>query len=166
MREAIGSAFIVNLILVFIGVISALLVGSISYSKAYKIKDRIVYVIEKYDGYTTCDMNDSKSMCAQKEIDKQLKSIGYKVGTGSTFNCETILQRRYGSNYKTENLVHGADLGYNQYNYCVYKNKYDSSPGDYYTVITFMEFDIPLIGGLLKFPISGETSLIYEPIDN
>ena len=46
MREAIGSAFLVNLILVFMGVISALIVGSISYSKAYKAKDRIIYVIE------------------------------------------------------------------------------------------------------------------------
>ena len=166
MREAIGSAFIVNLILIFIGVISALLIGSISYSKAYKVKDRIVYVIEKYDGFTTCDMSNSNENCAQKEIDKKLKSIGYKVGTGGSFNCESIFSRRYGEKYESENLLHGKDLGYNQYNYCVYKNKYQSSPGSYYSVVTFMEFDIPLIGGLLKFPISGETSLIYDVIDN
>ena len=157
MREAIGSAFLVNMILLFIGVISALLIGSISYSKAYKVKDRIIYVIEKYDGFSTE---------AQTEIDKQLKSIGYKVGSGSNFNCEAIFKRRYGSNYDSNNLLHGANLGYNQYNYCVYRNHYDSSPGTYYTVITFMEFDVPLIGNYLKFPISGETSLVYDVIDN
>ncbi len=157
MREAIGSAFIVNLILIFIGVISALLIGSISYSKAYKIKDRIIYVIEKYDGF---------SDAAQTEIDKQIISIGYKLNDGNSRNCENLFRRRYGSNYNAANLVHGAALGTNQYNYCVYKNHYESSPGSYYTVVTFMTFDIPLIGGLLQFPVSGETSLIYDVIDN
>ena len=157
MREAIGSAFIVNLILVFIGVISALLIGSISYSKAYKIKDRIVYIIEKYDGFT-----DE----AKKEIDKQIISIGYKLNDGTSSKCEGLFKRRYGSNYKEENLLHGKNLGVNQYNYCVYKNHYDSSPGSYYTVVTYMTFDIPLIGGLLQFPVSGETSLVYDVIDN
>ena len=157
MREAIGSAFLVNMMLLFIGVISALLIGSISYSKAYKVKDRIVYVIEKYDGYSTD---------AQAEIDKQLRTIGYNMVSDNTLNCETIFKRRYGSNYNADNLVHGKNLGYNQYNYCVYRNHYDSSPGTYYTVISFMQFDVPLIGSFLKFPISGETSLIYDVIDN
>ena len=70
MREAVGSAFLVNLILIFIGVISALVIGSISYSKAYKVKDRIVYVIEKYDGFTEA---------AQNELDTSLRNIGYSM---------------------------------------------------------------------------------------
>ena len=43
MREAIGNTFIVNLLMVFLGVMSALLVGSVSYSKAFKVKNRIIY---------------------------------------------------------------------------------------------------------------------------
>ena len=156
MREAVGSAFIVNLILIFIGVISALLIGSISYSKAYKIKDRIIYTIEKYDGWSDATKN---------EIDKQINAIGYKLNDGNSSKCPSILSRRYG-NYDPKKLVHGANLGVNQYNYCVYENNYESAPGKYYTVITFMTFDIPLIGGLLQFPVSGETSVIYEVINN
>ena len=157
MREAIGSAFIVNLILIFIGVISALVIGSISYSKAYKVKDRIIYIIEKNDGWS-----DS----VKAEVDKNLKSIGYKIDSGFNSNCERIYERRYGSSYDAANLVHGANIGEGQYDYCVYKNHYDSSIGDYYSVTAFMHFDIPLIGGFLEFPISGETSVIYEVIDN
>ena len=159
MREAIGSAFIVNLILIFIAVISALLIGSINYSKAFKVKDRIVYVIEKYDGW-----NDA----SQTEVDKQLRSLGYRVDSGFNSNCESLYKKKYGSSYEKNGseLVHGKNLGTNQYNYCVYRVRYESGIGDYYSVTTFMRFDIPLIGGLLVFPVSGETSVIYEPIDN
>lgn len=160
MREAIGSAFLVNMILLFIGVISALLVGSISYSKAYKVKDRIVYIIEKHDGW-----KDDGS--TQKEIDKQLGTIGYQVGSGSNFSCEAILKKRYGnSNFDLKKLKHGANLGVGGYNYCVYENSYPSAPGKYYTVITFMQFDVPLLGNFLRFPVNGETSLVYAAIDN
>ena len=157
MREAIGSAFIVNLILIFIGVISALVIGSISYSKAYKVKDRIVYIIEKHDGWNTA---------AEEEVTKNLKSIGYKIDNGYRSKCESIYERRYGSSYDAANLVHGKNDGSGKYDYCVYKNHYDSGIGDYYSVTTFMHFDIPLIGGLLEFPVNGETSVIYEVMDN
>lgn len=157
MREAIGSAFIVNLILIFIGVISALVIGSISYSKAYKVKDRIIYIIEKHDGWSTS---------TEEEINKNLKTIGYKIDSGYNSSCERIYQKRYGSSYDQSRLVHGANLGNGQYDYCVYQNHYDSGIGDYYSVTTFMHFDIPLIGGLLEFPVSGETSVIYSVIDN
>ena len=165
MREAIGSAFIVNLILIFIAVISALLIGSINYSKAYKVKDRIIYVIEKHDGWDAID-NDPNTITTQEEVDLQLKSLGYRIDSGFNSNCERIYRKKFGSSYKADNLVHGRNLGVNQYNYCVYKVHYDSGIGDYYSVTTFMRFDIPLIGGLLVFPISGETSVMYEPIDN
>ena len=157
MREAIGSAFIVNMILVFIAVISALLIGSINYSKAYKVKDRIVYIIEKYDGWNSG---------AQEEVDKQLKTLGYRIDSGFGSNCESLYKKKYGNSYKVDNLLHGKNVGTSQYNYCVYRVHFDSGIGDYYSVTTFMRFDIPLIGGLLVFPISGETSVIYRPIDN
>ena len=50
MREAIGSSLLLNIAIVFIGVISAFLISSIAYSKAYKVKNRIVSIIEKFDG--------------------------------------------------------------------------------------------------------------------
>lgn len=157
MREAIGSAFIVNMILVFIAVISALLIGSINYSKAYKVKDRIIYTIEKYDGW---------SEGTQNEVDSQLKSLGYRIDSGFNSDCEKLYKKKYGSAYDAKYLKHGQNAGASQYNYCVYLVDLKTSIGNYYSVTTFMRFDIPLIGGLLTFPISGETSVIYEVVDN
>ena len=47
MKEAISNAFVFNLIIVFVIILIAFFVGSISYSKASKVKNRIVEVIEK-----------------------------------------------------------------------------------------------------------------------
>ena len=164
MRESIGSAFLVNLILVFMGVISALLIGSISYSKAYKAKDRIVYIIEKYDGYTDA---------AKKEITTSMGNLGYTIDGGSGSKCESIYKRKNGSKFDRDKLVHGANDGVSKYDYCVYKHDCTSSDVEsgsciatYYSVTTFMHFDIPLLGGILKFAVSGETSLVYDVIDN
>ena len=159
MREAVGSAFLVNLILIFIGVVSAILIGSISYSKAYKVKDRIVYVIEKYDGFTAA---------AEEELNTSLRNIGYSIRNGANSgnsDCERIYRRKAGSNYRASNLLHGNSVN-NEYNYCVYKYDYDTGIGTYYGVTSFMRFDIPLIGGLLTFSVNGETSVVYDIIDN
>ena len=156
MREAVGSAFLVNLILIFIGVVSALLIGSISYSKAYKVKDRIIYVIEKYDGF-----NES----AANELDVALRDIGYPLRSGNRSRCEGIYRQKAGSPFKEANLLHGDSVN-SEYDYCVYKYEYETGIGVYYGVTSFMRFDIPLLGGLLTFPVSGETSLVYDVIDN
>ena len=42
MKEAIGTSMVFNLIMVFTGVFIAILVGSIAYSKSFKIRNRII----------------------------------------------------------------------------------------------------------------------------
>ena len=76
MREAVGNTFIVNLLLVFLGVMSALLIGSISYSKAFKVKNRIIYIIEKYGDW---DVTAGGENLVQAEIEANLRDIGYHL---------------------------------------------------------------------------------------
>ena len=45
-----GSSLLLNIVIVIVGVVSAFLISSIAYSKAFKVKNRIVSVIEKYNG--------------------------------------------------------------------------------------------------------------------
>ena len=64
------------------------------------------------------------------------------------------------------------------YHFCVYKFtlcdevksddtcKEDSNETYYYKVTTFMHFDIPLIGQVLEFPVSGETKTFYNTFIN
>ena len=143
MREAIGNAFIFNIVIVFVIIVMMLLVGSLAYTKAFKVKNRIVNVIEKNDGFT---------LDAIEEIRRDLSSIGYRI----SFNSKSCKNRDdvapiYGGNNNGD------------YHYCVYE--YDTQRGKYYHVKTFMHFDIPIIGGFIEFPVSGETRIIYEELD-
>lgn len=137
MREAVGNSLLMGMVATIIGVIMIFFVGSISYSKAYKIKNRIINIIEDNGGW-----DDSLS----SEIEKYLKEIGYQVGAGSR------------SNICSDNNIPGAEVMYKPqsntgYNYCVIS--YDN--GKYYKVVTFMRFEFPIIGNALEFPVTGES---------
>lgn len=155
MREAIGNSFIVNLLLVFLGVMSIIFLGSISYSKAFKVKNRIITVIEKYGEWpenTLMEMNYPR-----KEIEASLKQIGYPVARVNphltSLGLNTCVTKNGGK------LIYGNNPMSDTYHYCIYK--YTDDRGVYYGVTTFMHFDIPLIGGLLQFPVYGETKSLY-----
>ncbi len=148
MREAIGNTFIVNLLLIFLGVMSALLIGSISYSKAFKVKNRIIYTIQKYGGW---DIEVNGSNVVQAEIEASLKDIGYHLVLAN-YDCPnreggTLLYGEPGTSKLT-------------YHYCVYE--FNNEKGHYFGVVSFMHFDIPLIGSYLQFPVYGETKSIYN----
>ncbi len=145
MREAIGNTFIVNLVAIFLAVMIALLFGSISYSKAFKVKNRIVYIIEKYNGWDDGALNNY----AREEVEAALKEIGYQL----------ILANR-SCPYRSGGTVVYGDRSSDTYRYCIYE--YDNEKGHYYGVATFMHFDIPLIGQWLEFPVYGETRSIYD----
>lgn len=142
MRESMGNAFIFNIVITFVAIIIALLVGSLSYSKAFKVKNRIVSVIEKYESYNTT---------ARDEIETALASIGYRINPNGIQNCPP---REGGTAINVIN---------SNYRYCVYQ--YDTGTtgkGRYYGVTTYMHFDIPIIGQFIEFPIYGETKIVYD----
>ena len=132
MRESIGSAMLFYIIITFVVIIIVTLVGSLSYSKAFKLKTKIVDIVERYHGY------NAENEEQQTEINALLAKAGYRIGNSS---CE-------------EN-----NLSNSNYNYCVYG--YDTPKGPYYKVVVFIEFEIPLINAVLRFPLSGETEIIY-----
>ena len=139
MKEAIGNSFIFNLILIFVALFIAFFVGSISYSKAFKVKNAIIDIVEKHENYSTE---------AVKEIDETLKQIGYRVNKNGVQSCKasgggTILNAT-GTNYR----------------YCI---EYHNTPkGYYYSVTAYMYFEIPLIGQMLEFPVYGETRMFLD----
>ena len=47
MRESIGNSYIFGIVIALIGVIFLILIGSLSYSRAFKIKTRMIEIIEK-----------------------------------------------------------------------------------------------------------------------
>jgi hypothetical protein len=139
MKEAIGTSLVFNLMMIFVGVIIVILISSISYTKGFKIRNRIIDRIEEHNGYAA----DST---VSQAIEADLNAIGYKIVDKSM--CKD-----------RENAVK-LTKDYNDYNYCVYE--YSTSKGKYYGVTVFISFDVPLIGQYINIPIYGETRVIYD----
>lgn len=143
MRESIANSYLFMFIMIFIGIIIALFVGSLAYSKAFKVKTRIISIIEKHKGFTAE---------AEAEIDDVLDDIGYRI-------VDSPCPNKNGG----RPLVVSS-----RYRYCVYEFDKHVDPanpnqgrGPYYGVSAFMHFDIPLIGDFLEFEVYGETKIIY-----
>lgn len=143
MKEAFGTAYVVNFVIIFVILFIFFFVAGMSYTKAFKIKNRIVDIIEENECYsedTTCT--------SKKQIDDILNEAGYRV-TNSKPDCKQI---------------QGADLlttTTNTFNYCVYKVG-TTSKGSYYKAAAFMYYEIPVIGVHMQFPVYGETKVMGE----
>ena len=53
MREAVGSTFLFNIMIVFIFFFASFLAIAINYSQAFRIKNQIINYIEQYEGINT-----------------------------------------------------------------------------------------------------------------
>ena len=134
MKEAIGTSFVFTLMMTFVGILIVMFVGSIAYTKGFKVRNKIIDLIEKNEGY-----NET----AVKQIDADLASIGYRI-------VDKKCPERNGA----------SSIQKSDYRYCVYQ--YNEQKGSYYGVTVFIHFDIPLIGDFVEIPIYGESRLIFD----
>lgn len=146
MREAFGNAFIINFVIVFVGIFIFFFAGSLAYTKAFKVKNKIINIIEERGGY------DSTSEDLKTEITDYLKDAGYRiVSTGSCPEKKgmTLVNGSNGNN----NIING-------YLYCVWEKNDESERGTYYGVQTYMYFDVPIVGETVTIPVYGETKYL------
>lgn len=143
MREAIGNAFIVNFIIVILVAVMFLLISSISYTKSFRVRNRLIDIIEKNECYS----DDTNECPSREEIDNILLEIGYKVSD---------------RNQKCKN-IDGKELLTKDPNfrYCVYKVTTGNN-NVYYSVTAFGYFEIPLVGGYFEIPVNGDTKIFYK----
>lgn len=141
MKAATGNALLMNIIIVFLVVVLGVLVTSITYTKAFRVKNRIVEVIENYDGDFDNHVDQIKS-----DITTSLSNVGYRLKGNSV--CKTL---KDGTTVDEEG---------NDYYYCVYR--YDTGRGHYYKVVTYMYLDLPVINQVLNIPVYGETKVFYK----
>ena len=155
MRESMGQAWIVGLILAFTLIFTSYLVIMINYSSAFKIKNELVHIIEKYEGLSS---GESGSV---RIINNYLVNSGYDaVGTCECNNTE----RCYGAKkiLNTNNLVQAQNN--EKYYYCVeYISNNVSEKKGYYNVQLFLKVDIPVLGNFGNFKIKGQTIKIKYP---
>lgn len=156
MKEAIANAGVFNLIIIFVIILILMFLGSLSYSRGFKAKNKIIEEIEKDQGFTAS---------TQERIDDWLSNIGYRANVGYDKNsgCPKADEISGNGGHNAKFLNINSD-----YQYCVYEFDTCGSGSDtakcgkYYRVITYMYFDIPVIGGLLKLPVNGETMIFNE----
>ena len=169
MRDAIGGSALLNLVLIFTSVIIVLFVGALSYSKAFKVKNRIIELIEKYGVY---EKKDSETD-AIDEINYDLSAFGYDVSEpGRCTQIRNRLVQGQFAKYSAEKLSDNLNNNYVN-NYCVFEicdeknenNKCVDKDGKYYVVVTFTKFEFPVIGDLLTFPVYGETKTLGKSYD-
>ena len=141
-----------------------LLTASISYSKAFKGRNAIINIIEKYAerGDTATDID----IKIKDEVGEAFKNMGYMLNISSNKTCQ---EKRKNEDYHYKDCVNGEQYNYSIYHYVIDAdgNYYDgdgdydmsNAVAEYYGVLTYMYFEIPLFGrnDRFVFPIYGET---------
>ena len=143
MRDAIGGLVNLVIIVVFMVILSGYLAFNVNYTKAFKVKNKIISTYEEYEG----NCYNESSACVQ-EILAYMKSVGF-----DRKNMPTNL----------------ASKGYtcsNGYCYLRQESKNEISGTVHYKIVTQITLDIPIINkvmrGLNVFQVSGSTSSIHE----
>lgn len=160
MRESIGGGWLMSIVVLFIVLFSGYLAISVNYSKAFKVKNYILSVIEQREGYTTSNLTSSElatmgnlnsninvKQSAQTEIYKYLKDVGYFSDVIDSNYCED------------NDLGEYIEGGFCLKRICTKNGNYGT--GNYYKATTFLRIEFPVIDFVFKVPISGETKVIY-----
>ena len=161
MRHTISGSWIFLLVILFTLIFSAYIALTINYSKSFKVKNEVLSLIERNEGFT-----ENGVML----INNYLSQSGYKTVGSCHIQSESIV---YGAktidpNATIATVFEVAEPG-KQYYYCFTKytnyHSYFQTRG-YYKINLFFHFDIPVLGDLHTFDVEGQTSEIDVTYDS
>lgn len=136
MRESFGGAFIINLLLVFIVIFISFMAVTISYAKAFRVKNQVINIVEQNQYSGTGDVG------VIPLIDTYLQSVNYFV---DDIDCGEYNQNVRGVCITP--MINGVNLT-------------QAVNEQYYKITTYIRIDFPFFGIKLTIPISGETKII------
>lgn len=149
MRDAFGGIVNISVIVVFLVFVSAYLAFNVTYTKAFRLKNKIISTIEQYEG--NCDAKNDQCRII---IDEYAKSIGYVGGELSNVGTDVCNEIANTDGYYIEQCPATNEKGIND------NNKY------YYKVVTAIKIEIPIINNIMEgldvFRVSGNTKLIRD----
>ena len=116
----------------------------LSFYKASRVKNRIINILER--------RTDLTGDALKNVIDADLKDYGYKI-TIRPVNCDRVSKSGdctspYGEGNQSE------------FKYCICRIEDTKNKGYHYEVITYTQFEFPIIGELLSYPVRGETRIL------
>ena len=149
MRESIGTTWIFQLVIIFTLIFVAFLALSINYTRAFKIKNEIVTIMEKYEGVGTGE-GQSLSIINNYLLNNAygIKSACHEGEFGALTLKDTTLE------------YVNTDSRNKKYYYCIKPIPTTSmAKQDQYrfNIRIFFKFSLPIIGDLMTFSIDGTT---------
>jgi len=148
MRDAMGGSVVIVIIVLFIVFSLGYLAFNVNYTKAFRMKDKIISLYDDYDGKCT-------SKC-QSAIKAYAREIGY--ATGNDLHCPTS------TSVNAHPFENKDGLYCAQVNEIVSKDEItvagDAKTKKYYTIVTKINLQIPVISNIIDFRffyISGDT---------
>lgn len=148
MSDSFGGLINIVIVTLFIVIAIGYIAFNINYTKAFRAKDKIIDLFEKYEG----DCINNEGNCYQ-EIVKYADSIGYKPSS---------LDDYHGYNKVGDLFLYKVVyVGDSRIKDDVYQ--YDSSYKVYYYIVTKVNVEIPIIRNILPFRffyVTGSTRII------
>ncbi len=134
MRDAIGGAWTLQLILIFLIVITCVLAFSVNYAKSFRLKDAVLDYLEEGQGLTKDVAN---------KIESKRSSVGYGIDwkiDGDNWKCKNGICIKFNDVGKSNSSM--------RVKYCGTNNP-DCTVG-YYTVVTFIYVNVPIMSNILE----------------
>lgn len=157
MRDAIGGALTIQIILIFLILVNGYLAITVNYTKAFRVKNGIISIIERNEGVTEQ---------AGKNIAELMRNAGYSVPTGYLNSCPSM---GYKAVYPSQ--LSALGVGSTGGGFCYKRVNVDNTgTGTYvgreYSVLTFVNINVPGLNKLFQlvpnvFSVKGETKTIY-----
>ena len=79
MREAFGGAFMIKLMLIFLAIYIAFIAVALNYAKAFRVKNKIIDIIEQSEGISEIDYNNTNEGSVIGNINTYLNNVSYYV---------------------------------------------------------------------------------------
>ena len=174
MRESIGGTWTMQIVIVFILFFVAFITLTINYTRAFKVKNEIISIIEREDGFTYSASNKIQDGAGARElIASYLTNNGYSAKGRCDLNWTgvTSIDINKADDDSIYQLVDDAHKN-DKYYYCIQKiqvpvkgkanpEKYNYNNRAYYRVRLFFKFSIPVFGDLTTFKVEGESLEVY-----
>ncbi len=147
MRDALGSLFSLQIILAFVILINGYLAYSVNYTRAFRVKNGIINIIEQYEGHTEA----AKDKIATYVNDMKYHVPAKMMNVGSLNDYTCVQTKGY---CVKATAIAGTDVTSDEYR------------GTYYSVVTFVNIDIPVLNKFIQLgdflQVKGETKAIYS----
>jgi len=158
LRDAIGGALTIQIILVFLILVNGYLAITVNYTKAFRVKNGIVSVIERNEGLTET---------AGKSITELMRNAAYSVPLPYLNKC---YEQGYSPVYPSQLSSLGA--GSTGGGFCYKRTDIDPTgsgvyTGREYSVVTYVNINVPGLNRIFQlvphiFSVKGETKTIYS----